>query len=382
MKTLTQKQLVTDLDYFYSKLVKMHPNPFKYISRGEVLSYIEETKAVSENLKLEDFGIRLMKLLARLNDGHTEVGASDDVLGTLNYPFKFKYITDGYYVISASKEYKKYLGSKLLAINDKSINEIEDLLGAIVPIENETSLKYYLPTKLVEPKLLNYFEIANGNNAEFTFQKDGKDFVVEVLALDYNTELIDILSTVKELEVTLEKKETYWVESMSELDAIYLQYNDCEKREDYTMDQAIKDIESYNMSNLVIDLRNNKGGNSEVLNPLLRYIKKEQDRIRVFVLVGTDTYSSAIYNLIQLSRFKSVTTLGDIPHGNPTHYGQVESYDLPNSKLKIFCSTKTFTFKGYRLGETFKPNYVVKQIPEELFAGEDTQFRYLTNSFS
>ncbi len=377
MKTLTQKQLITDLDYFYTKLVEMHPDPFKYIKRGEILSYIEETKTASENLKLEEFGIRLMKLLARLNDGHTEVGASDDVLGILNYPFKFKYITDGYYVISASKEYRKYLGSKLLGINNKTISEIENLLGVIIPIENETSLKYYLPTKLVEPKLLNYFEITNGNNAEFTFQKDGKNFVVEVPALDYNTELIDIFSTIKGLELTLEKKENYWVKSMSKLDAAYLQYNDCKEREDYTMNQVVKDIESYNISNLIIDLRNNRGGDSDVLNPLLRYVKREQDNIRTFVLVGTDTYSSAIYNLIQLTRFKNITTLGDIPHGNPTHYGQVRSFELPHSKIKVFTSTRTFTFKEYRLGQVFKPSYIVKQIPEELFAGKDTQFSFL-----
>lgn len=377
MKTLTQKQLVTDLDYFYTKLVEMHPNPFKYITEGEILSHIEEIKATSGNLKLAEFGIRLMKLLARLNDGHTEIGASDDVLGTLNYPFKFKYITDGYYVIRASKEYKKHLGSKLLGINDKSMREIENLLGVIIPIENEISLRYYLPTKLVEPKVLNYFGIANGNSSEFVFQKEGKTSVVEVTALDYNTDLVDIRSTIKELDMTLDEKETYWVKSMPELGAVYLQYNDCEERGDYTMKQAVKDIESYNMSNLIIDLRNNKGGDSDVLNPLLSYIKREQNRIRVFVLVGADTYSSAVYNLIQLSKLKNVVSVGDIPHGNPTHYGQVRSFELSNSKITVFTSTRTFTFKGYKLGESFKPNHMVSQIPKELLIGKDTQFRYL-----
>lgn len=377
MKTLTQKQLAADLDYFHKKLVEMHPNPFKYITKGEVLSHLDEIKATSGNLKLAEFGIRLMKLLARLNDGHTEIGASDDVLGTLNYPFKFKYITDGYYVIRASKEYKKYLGLKLLGINDKSMNEIENLLGLVIPIENETSLKYYLPTKLVEPKILNYFGITNGNSSEFVFQKDRKKSTVEVTALDYNTELLDIRDTVKELDKTLDEKETYWVKSMPELGAVYLQYNDCEERGDYTMKQAVKDIESYNMSNLIIDLRNNKGGDSDVLNPLLSYIKREQNRIRVFVLVGADTYSSAVYNLIQLSKLKNVVSVGDIPHGNPTHYGQVRSFELSNSKITVFTSTRTFTFKGYKLGESFKPNHMVSQIPKELLIGKDTQFRYL-----
>lgn len=377
MKTLTQEQLVTDLDYFYNKLVEMHPNPFKYIKRGEFLSDIEEIKTIPGDIRTEEFGIRLMKLLARLNDGHTEIGASDDVLGTLNYPFKFKYITDGYYVIGASKEYEKYLGFKLLGINDKSISGIEDILGVIIPTENETSMKYYLPTKLVEPKILNYFGITNGNYAKFIFQKGRKNSVAEVLALDYNTELIDIFSTVKNLDKTLQKKETYWVESMTKLNAVYLQYNECEEKKGYTVSQVVRDIKASNMRNLIIDLRNNKGGDSDVLNPILSYIKSEQKRIRVFVLVGTDTYSSAVYNLIQLSKLKNVVSIGDIPHGNPTHYGQVRSFELPNSKIKVFISTRTFTFKGYGLGEPFKPTHKVSQIMDELLVGRDTQFRYL-----
>jgi len=128
MKILNKKQLKADLDYFSKKLIDMHPNPFKYIKKKEFLLYLEELKTSSEGLGLEKVGIELMKLLARLRDCHTELGASDDVLGTLNYPFKFKYITDGYYVISASQKYISYLGFELVGINNKSIREVEDLL--------------------------------------------------------------------------------------------------------------------------------------------------------------------------------------------------------------------------------------------------------------
>lgn len=377
MKTINKKQLSTDLDYFSRKLIEMHPNPFKYIKKKEFLSYVDELKTTFKGLGFEEVGIGLMKLTARLKDGHTELGVSGEVLGPLNYPFRFKYINNGYYVVSASEEYKQYLGFELLGINDKSISEIEDLLTTIIPIENETSMKYYLPTKLVEPKLLNYFKITNGNSAEFILQKDGKNSVVEVPALDYNTELFDILHTIKDLEMTLDQKDTYWVESMYGLDAVYLQYNTCEEREDYQMNQVVKEIESYNMSNLIIDLRNNKGGDSDVLDPLLDYIRKNKYEVKTFILVGSDTYSSAIINLLDLSKLHNTVSVGEIPHGNPTHYGQVRSFELPNSKLRIFTSTKIFTFKGYKLGESFKPDYIVPQIPKELFMGEDTQFRYL-----
>jgi len=377
MKILNKKQLKADLDYFSKKLIDMHPNPFKYIKKKEFLLYLEELKTSSEGLGLEKVGIELMKLLARLRDCHTELGASDDVLGTLNYPFKFKYITDGYYVISASQKYISYLGFELVGINNKSIREVEDLLHAIIPIENEISLNYYLPTKLVEPKILNYFGVANGNDVEFVFQNGKEKITVKVTALDYKTELVDINDSVRELDETLYKKEIYWIKDIPELEVVYLQYNECEEREDYKMSQVVRDIKNFNREKLIIDLRNNKGGDSDVLNPLLNYIRKEQNKIEIFVLTGVDTYSSAIYNLVQLSRLKNVITLGDIPHGNPTHYGQVESFVLPNSKLRIFTSTRIFKFRGYKLGETFLPQYLVSHVSTELLNGKDMQFRYL-----
>jgi hypothetical protein len=143
------------------------------------------------------------------------------------------------------------------------------------------------------------------------------------------------------------------------------------------MSRVVRDIKSFNAKKLIIDLRNNKGGDSEVLDPLLDYIKKNGNEIKTFTLVGADTYSSAIINLLDLSKLPNTISVGEIPHGNPTHYGEVESFELPNSKLKIFTSTKIFTFKGYELGESFKPDYIVPHIPKELFRGKDTQFEYL-----
>jgi hypothetical protein len=378
MKAINKKQLSTDLDYFSKKLIQMHPNPFKYIKKEEFLSYIDELKTTFKDPGLEEVGIGLMKLIAKLKDGHTELGISYAVLGPLNYPFKFKYINDGYYVVSASEEYKQYLGSELTGINNKPISEIEALLTAIIPIENETSLKYYLPTKLIEPNLLNYFGITHGNYAKFILQKEENKSVVEVTAVDYSkTKLLDINTTIKELDITLVKKEKYWIKSIPALDAVYLQYNNCEERKDYTMSQVVRDIKSFNAKKLIIDLRNNKGGDSEVLDPLLDYIKKNGNEIKTFPLVGADTYSSAIINLLDLSKLPNTISVGEIPHGNPTHYGEVKSFELPNSKLRIFTSTKIFTFEGYELGESFKPDYIVPHVPKEFFRGKDVQFRYL-----
>ena len=101
---------------------------------------------------------------------------------------------------------------------------------------------------------------------------------------------------------------------------------------------------------------------------------------KVFVLVGIDTYSSGIINLLELCTIDDVVSIGEIPHGNPTHYGEVVSFVLSNSKLKVFLSSKIFRFKGYRLGESFKPTFVVNTEIQDILNCRDIQMEFVKES--
>lgn len=171
MKTVNKNELMQDLNYLQKKLIEKHPNPFKNIKKEEFLSYIEGITKDIDDMSIKEFGINLMLLLARLNDGHTGLGLSFDVLGSLNYPFKFKYLHDGYYILSTSREYKQYLGAKIIGINNLPMSKVEDLLHSLIPLDNEISLRYYLPSKIIEPVILNYFGIANSNKIIIKLKK-------------------------------------------------------------------------------------------------------------------------------------------------------------------------------------------------------------------
>lgn len=379
MEDKNTNQIIEDIDFLERQLLKKHPDPFRHISQKDFTAHIQEIRVRSNSTGVKDLGMEIMKLLAKLNDAHTELDIS--YFGSLVFPFKFRYISDGFYTVSTSLEYQQYLGWKLVAINNKPIDEIKKVLRAIIPIENEMSENYYLSSKLVEPKILNYFNVIKDFECNFHFQKDNKEIVVRSKALHYSTKLIDIFKTIKELDWTLQKEGLYKLQDIPELDTVYLQYNECTEMKEYTMQQVANDIQKFNRKNLIIDLRNNLGGDSDVLNPVLNYIKENENNLKIFILIGVDTYSSAIYNLMELIEFRNTTTIGDIPHGNPTHFGEVESFKLPNSQLQIFISTKIFKEKEYRIGDSFKPDYFVQHTPDTLLKGKDAQFRYLKEKF-
>jgi hypothetical protein len=319
-----------------------------------------------------------MSCIAGLNDGHIFLGLSYDVLGKESFLFKFEYLNDGYYLTKSSKDLSEYLGSKLLGINSCNIQDLEKRISPFIPQENETSTRYYLSSKIVEPNILEFVDIKKGKSIELQLEQQNKEFSVKAYPQDCEIEMIPIERWIPNTAETLEEKDSYWFKELDDLKAFYFQYNECHEREDLPISEVINNFKKSDFKVFIIDLRNNKGGDSNVLKPLVIFFKKSPGKYSKIILTGADTYSSAIINLLELSNIPNTISVGEIPHGNPTHYGEVESFILPNSKLKVFTSSKIFRFKGYKLGEAFKPTHIINTRIDDLLGGKDTQIEYLS----
>ncbi|MCK9369054.1 hypothetical protein M0R04_03775 [Candidatus Dojkabacteria bacterium] len=379
MISINEQQLNEDLAIFVLQLIKYHPNPYKYISKDSFDAEISKIRKGNEKESIKDYGISLMKLLSKLKDGHTELCPSDDVLGTLNYPIKLRYFIDGYYLTNVSEKYVKLLGGKLTKIDNRNIEEIERILKDLISIENKTSIKYYFPKYLYEPVILNYFGITQEDSTTFTFEKDAREESVVITPISYNEQLVGITDGLKNIEETLAEKSLYWGKKIGEINSYYFQYNSCEILKDYPISKVIEEIKESKCIRVIVDLRNNTGGDSDVLEPLIDFLNLECEKIKTVVLTGSKTYSSAIINLVFLSRIKNSISIGEIPHANPTHFGTTTKFELPNSKLSIQVSTDFLRYRGYKLGEVFTPTYEVNTTIGDYEKGVDTQMKFLKN---
>jgi hypothetical protein len=376
MKGISKEQIIEDLQKLQRSLEKTHPNLYQYIPETDFSNEI--TSLIDNYTNISNLGLGIMQLLAQLKDGHTYLGLSDKVLGSKNFMFKFQFLNEGYYLTKSSQHLSQYLGSKLKGINNYNIKEIEKKLFSFIPQENEVSTKYYLSSKIVEPKILEYLDIKTDDYITLHLELEQEAFSVQILPEDYNNEMISIESKIPNIADTLSKKNVNWAKVIPEDEAFYLQYNKCEEDKDFDLRSLVDKFEQSEMSTFIIDLRNNTGGDSDILEPLLNYLRKNDTRFKKIILTGLDTYSSAIVNLLELSSLSNTISLGEIPHGNPTHYGEVKSFVLPNSRFQIFCSSKLFSSVGYDLGESFKPNYIISNDMESLRKGIDKQIEYIS----
>ena len=104
-------------------------------------------------------------------------------------------------------------------------------------------------------------------------------------------------------------------------------------------------LDTGNVDRLVIDLRDNTGGNAGILNPFIESIRS-RSRLnqtgRLFVLINRGTASSGVDNAITLQSRTRPVLVGEPTGGKPNSFGEVRSFTLPYSGLTVNYSTRFF----------------------------------------
>jgi C-terminal processing protease CtpA/Prc len=104
-------------------------------------------------------------------------------------------------------------------------------------------------------------------------------------------------------------------------------------------------LDTGSVDRLVIDLRDNTGGNAGILNPFIESIRSRSwlnQTGRLFVLINRGTASSGVDNAITLQSRTRPILVGEPTGGKPNSFGEVRSFTLPYSGLTVNYSTRFF----------------------------------------
>lgn len=207
------------------------------------------------------------------------------------------------------EENEEYLGYPLLAINDTPIDDVFERSLSIISCDNQTWAESQFSNAINFAEALEYLEV---------IEKDGP-IILKIQSPDDDSQTMDLkIPALTESEInsanilTLEPLNTPITaaggvyRSMSlENGCYYIQYNQCAEAPDLSMADFAKkvsdDISSQDTKKIILDLRYNSCGNSEVIKPLfkkLAALKNDMD-FKVYTLIGSRTFSSAVINAIQ-----------------------------------------------------------------------------------
>jgi len=374
-----------DIVQFAEVITENHKNPFTELE--EVDFWLEISDLIEALPKLNDaqVKVKLKQICALIGDSHTGLWLGQESL----YPLNFSWFSDGIFSTACPKSQPEYLGLKLKGIGELDLDAVLEKLVSIVPHENDAQLMSQIPRFLVNPEVLYGLGITDSKaGCEYLFEKSNGQIVKlqvqEVNKDEFATvkEKMDWLSPEQRPESYHQTKMPYWYKVFDDHNTIFISYNSCRNNPDLSFSkftsEVLSKIEQRKLQKIIIDLRQNGGGNSMIFRPMLKALKNHPDLNRpekLIVLTGRRTFSSAVLNSIELRQETNATFVGEPTGGKPNHFGEVKQAKLENSGLTLSYSTKYFSHSEVD-SDSFMPDYDKRTSFKDFINGVDPAFEF------
>lgn len=373
----------SDLEYLKKELPQNHIDLFFSMTENEFNKGVDNI--IQQLPMMNDYGVAdlLLKHIAKIKDNNIFVD-----FGTLNnpnkiLPFSLYWFNKGLYILATKHGCDNLLGKKLVKINDFKIEQIIDSLSTLIPFDSYARIKNNVPKMICFLPHLNYF----GFTKDETVSLEIEDYngVYSVYKIK-NEDLIEnnwIRFKPDSIAFCWKNKNKFFDEQYFEKDSIYyLQYNTCYSKElakKSRNPKEEKNLPSFKkfekkvivimkkkpVKKLVIDLRFNNGGSYDQLNELISKLqdyKKVNQKGKLFVVIGKQTFSSGLVNMIDFKGLTQAIFLGEESSGRPSHFGDVNFLILPSSGLRISYPTKYYKYadedkNSFRLDVKIETNF-------------------------
>lgn len=413
------KDAIEDLEYLINKIKSVHISTFNGISKRQDFIFQKAKEKLYEGISMEKFVFIANEVITSLEDGHSrlEVNFSQ---GDKYIDIQALWLKEGVYVYEDRSYLKK--GDKILEIGGKNINHIFEELKNIIPHENEYIVKakafnnYNKMSFLFSDFILNYLNLTEDEKVLFKVEREKK--------------VLNISCSLKEYEYC--KESETWLEYYTDKDNNIgvFKLDQCIFNEEYKLKlkNFFREIYSKNIKNVVVDLRNNMGGDSRVAYEFLNYLNieeyrdyrideriseeiievyknlfgkedlqvgyvedegrnnirktnndiKEKFKGKLYVLTSNTTFSSARTFAVIIKDNLLGTIVGEPTGGKPSSYGNVLRFKMPNSKIKFSLSTKKFIRPNENIDEdSVYPDVEVNTTIDDIIKGEDTPINWI-----
>lgn len=361
-QNLSSNKIKEDLSFLKRNLLSIHPNPFFKISEKEFDKYVNN---FPQKPNIFDF----VKLVSSIGDSHTQVKSLMNYLGEYIFPFSSEYFQDGFYITETEKKESSNIGRKIKAINNVDINKIEKEISSLFACENIELTKERLSEWIYEPIFLEYLSITKEQYLEIKLEDTESFKITPILRQE---KLFNPRNDKIKDSVTLNIRNPLKTFYFKDLSSYYIQYNRSAKESSTLITQIIEEVKKIKPQNVIIDLRNNNGGGSLVLDSLIDYLQENKNNITSYIFISRKTYSAAVVNALDLSDISGSVLMGETTSGAPTKFGQAEKdIVLPHSKIKVSIATKYFDEKEFKFGEPLKPSIEIHESIEDFLNGKD-----------
>lgn len=449
-KAISKALLLEDYDYMLKTLEDTHPNLYAYIPSKEFRKKTDELrKLIDKSLTKTEFFKILLRTIALVQQDHTMVFGDAGFgaflkSGGLAFPFKVKYDSDHIYInenYSSNTDITK--GSELIAINRVPVSKIIDDFTPYLRIrpngfkggtieynwmrylwmeygfDKEFTLSYILPGEdVIRTNTVEGVSIAHinqkkikKNNEPFIFNidKDKSIAVMKINTFQFDFDVFDAhlkksFKSIKENKIenliidmrdngggnaNLVKTLVDYLSSKPYVEVAFSQVKSSKAaKKCYTthpifinaIEQARKaEGESSSFAKLIDDFFKSKDGTVTSFSKEEIIPSKNKYRFsgQLYVLSSHQTFSAATGFCVTVKDNKLGYIVGEETLDNPTDYGCIMLFPLPNTKINIQNSIQyTVRPAGYDDKHGVLPDFRIKESYSDFLNGTDKVMNY------
>ncbi len=379
-----------DINFYKTNLEKKHIDLYNNISKVEFEQELQKLKSNLNKKTDTDVIIDLMRLTRKIGDGHTAFSLRG--VETHLFPIEIYKVNGQWRVIKTTEKHKDVLGKELIAIDGKPMTKVEDEVSKIAQyVENEQSkitrvAQYSMMSELLYGLHLTHKEF----DAIFTFldENERKTEVTlkSINSKDYyeNVEFKSLETVIPEIEKPSNVKHDYlWFSPIKTTQAIYIKFESYPSFEEMETFGAsvLKHVNYNNIKQIVIDLRNNGGGDFFVGTFLAYYLNLADNidwKSGVYVLTDKVTFSAATSNASQFRQILNAKIVGEPTGSNPTGYQDMGQFTLPNSEVTVTYSKRLFRFQE-KIAQGLQPDVLIEYDWQSYSKGIDNMMKWIIN---
>lgn len=359
-----------DVDYLVRRLEIQHPDLYAQCSRAEFVGAVARLKEripVSSDTEMM-FGI--MEVLSLLCDDHTGLWIPESeafVAAVRMCPIGLYPFADGMHVVHADRRYADLVGRKVVRIGDVTAEEALTRLARLANGDNDVQKTEMARIMLPSPEVLTYCGVDDRADAlRLTLQEsDGSETVATIAPQSLLDSFANIAngpfpgSDPSTLQMNGDGappplwlsrgSDAYWFEYQPSSATMYLRLKAMEPKPEEGFPaffaRFFAEMDKQPMSRLVIDVRNNAGGDHHEM-PLLKGIlaRAQLDRPeRLFVIINRGVGSAAQHFANVFAQYTNATFVGEPTGSRPNFYGAMRTFPLPRHKgVVIAASSKVW----------------------------------------
>jgi hypothetical protein len=261
------------------------------------------------------------------------------------YPTQFYAFSDGMYVVGQVGG-RNLLRARLVAINGHPVDDVLAAVRPLVPHDNESTLQLLAPGYLNTPEVLHGLHLVPDlGPTRFTFARDGSNFDAEltpVSAATFARGIGDLAHPLVPQAISghvpayiARRRTPLWASMLASGRIYYLGYNAVTVDTYSAARRLLKAAKSRKLRAVVVDMRNNGGGDNRTYRPLVTAIRQVAKTKRVVVLISRVTFSAAENFITELERVAKPVFVGEPSGGSPNLYGDSVATLLPASGVVL-----------------------------------------------